>query len=191
MVEPWILGAFAAVLTSIPAHLHTKLASRDGGSQPQQTRVLPVVAGDKQYALICYYETSGPVFGKMPLVYPPFASVQIAFPGKQVQWADITPKQVGLFTVLLTPEKEPYLGALERKDITMQEWRNADSRYDLLISRVLERQWLLTKHPVTAEEHTTAKELQDCVRILYDKPLLPYYQHEGRQFLAWLARAAK
>jgi len=74
---------------------------------------------------------------------------------------------------------------------SVQEWRSAEREYERLVSLVLERRWLLTRHAVTAEERATAQELQECTRILYDKPLLPYYQHAGRHFLAWMERAAK
>lgn len=191
MRDIWIMGVYAAVLASIPAHLRNQLEPREGGSQCQQTHALPVVAGDKQYALICYYKSDGPVYGKMPKIYPPFACVNVSYPNKETHWADVKPEALGLINLPITEDKVPYLGTLERGVISMQEWRSANDRYDVLISLVFERHWLVTRHAVTKEERATAQELQDCTRILYDKPLLPYYQHNGRQFLAWMERAAK
>lgn len=191
MKEIWLIGAYAAVLASEPAHLRSQLAPREGGPQSQQTPVLPVVAGEKQYAQICFYKSDGPVYGKMPKIYPPFARVRVSYPDKKVHWDDVEPETLGLVGLPLTDNKVPYLGTLEKGIFSMQEWRNANDRYDVLISLVFERRWLLTRHGVTTEERATAQELRDCTRILYDKSLLPYYQHEGRQFLAWMTRAAK
>lgn len=185
------MGVYAAVLASVPAHLRNQLEPREGGPQFQQTYVLPVVAGDKQYALICFYKSDGPVYGKQPKLYPPFACVKVSYPNKETHWDDVKPTALGFTNLPITEDKVPYLGTIERGGTSMQEWRSANERYDVLISSVFEHCWLLTRHAVTAEERAAAKELQDCTHILYDKPLLPYYQHEGRQFLAWMERAAK
>ena len=191
MKEAWIIGAYAAVLASVPAHLRIQLQAREGGTQAQQTLVLPVVAGDKQYAFICFYETEGPVYGKLPKIYPPFASVRVSYPGKDVHWEDVKPETFGFINLPQTADKRPYLGLLESGASSMQEWRNANARYDALISVVLERRWLLTHYSTTTEERAAAQELSDCTRILYEKPLLPYYRSAGRQFFAWMERAAK
>lgn len=191
MKEAWLIGAYAAVLATVPAHLNSRITPREGGLQSQQSLPIPAVAGERQYVLIYFYESSGPVFGKMPDVYPPFASAQVFFPDKEVHWNDVKPEALGLTKLPVDEEKKPYLGTLERGNFSMEEWRNANKRYDVLISQVLERRWLLTRHPITVEERASARELQDCTRILYDKPLLPYYQYAGRQFLAWMERAAK
>ena len=191
MKDIWIIGVYAAMLASIPAHLRNLLEPREGGAQFQQTHALPVVARDKQYALICFYKTDGPVYGKMPNIYPPFACVKVSYPNKETHWADVKPETLGLTHFPRTKDKVPYLGTLERGRISMQERRSAIERYDVLISLVFERRWLVTGYATTTEERAAARELQDCTRMLYDKPLLPYYKHEGRQFLAWMERAAK
>ena len=190
MKEFWLYGAIAAALLAPPAHLKGHVEKMDGGGH-YSTQILPVVAGDRQYALLGFCYITGFSPGQERWLTAPFATVTVAYPDKRVVWRDIQPIDFGL-----TPTRHPgdpaeYMGLVERKGLTVSELSNARSRYPQLVSAVMEQRWLLTQHAVTAEEKATARELQDCVRILYDKPLLPYYQHAGRHFLAWMARAAK
>lgn len=162
----------------------------DGGGN-YATMVLPVLEGDKQFALLSFCSVSGNRPTEERKMYPLFASVKVSYPEKQVVWKDVHEGDFGLTSPLRDEGKEPYLGVVDRSGLVSGEWANAKRRYTPLVSLVMEKRWLLTQHTVTAEECATAKELQDCVRILYDKPLLPYYQHAGRQFLSWMERAAK
>lgn len=192
MKEAWLIGAFAAVLSSVPPHLRNTLEPREGGLQSPQTHALPIILGEKQFVVISFYKSDGPVYKKPLKIYPPFASVSVSYPNKEVKWSDVTPTSFGLINLPITESNTPYLGVLEQNGTSsIREWRNADARYDQLISLVLERRWLLTRQAVTPEEQATARELQECTRILYDKPLLPYYRHVGRHFLGWMERAAK
>jgi hypothetical protein len=192
MKDIWLIGAFAAVLASVPAHLRDKVEPQEGGTQPQQTQAIPLLMGDKQYVLISFYEMDGPTYGELPKIYPPFASAYVSYPSKEVKWQDVTANDFNLISLPLDALKKPYLGELHPgQAASVQEWRSAEREYERLVSLVLERRWLLTRHAVTAEERATAQELQECTRLLYDKPLLPYYQHAGRHFLAWMERAAK
>ena len=83
------------------------------------------------------------------------------------------------------------LGPIQRDHLGKDEWYNAVTTYFPLVLRVVEQRWLVTAYPTTTEERETARALQQCVRALYDAPLLPYYRHFGHHFLAWMERAAK
>ena len=83
------------------------------------------------------------------------------------------------------------LGPIRREHLKKGEWYNAVTSYLPLLLRVVEQRWLVTAYPITVEERETARALQQCVRALYDAPLLPFYRHYGHHFLAWMERAAK
>ena len=190
MKELWLYGAIAAALSSPPAHLKGRVEMMEGGGN-YSTEILPVVTGDRQYALIGFCSITGFSPDQERWLTAPFATVTVAYPDKHVVWHDTKPVDFGLSPTRHPGSPTEYMGLVEREGLTLSELRNARSRYPQLVSMVMEQRWLLTRHPVTAEERATARELQDCVRILYDKPLLPFYQHAGRHFLAWMARAAK
>ena len=188
MKEYWLYGAFAAALAATPAHLREPRIN-DG---TYETLTLPVVIDGKQYAMFSFCDQEAANPSKASRVSPPFASVYVAYPNKTFFWKDVTSRDFGLTQWPLDEHKESYLGVLSRKHIhSIEEWVSATKEYNRLVSLVLERKWLITAHFATQEEQKAARELQDCVRILYDKPLLPYYRHAGRQFLAWMERAAK
>jgi hypothetical protein len=42
MKDIWLIGAFAAVLASVPAHLRAKIEPQEGGTQTQQTQAIPL-----------------------------------------------------------------------------------------------------------------------------------------------------
>ena len=190
MKDYWLYGAIAAALSSPPAHLKREVEMMDGGGH-YSTEIVPVVLGDRQYAQMGFCYITGFSPGQERWLTAPFATVTVAYPDKHVVWRGTKPADFNLMPTRHPGDPTEYMGLVERQGLTISEFSNARSRYPQLVSVVMEHQWLLTKHPVTAEERATARELQDCVRILYDKPLLPYYQHAGRQFLAWMARAAK
>jgi hypothetical protein len=190
MKDLWIYGALAAAMAVAPAHLKRKVEVRDGGSR-YAAAVLPVVEGEQQYALFAFCHITGSRPGDKRYLTAPFATASVSYPTKEVHWRDTKASDFKLQTQPQPGYETEFLGIVDRKGISMAELRNADSRYPQLVSLVLERRWLLTRHAVTAEERATAQELQECTRILYDKPLLPYYQYMGRHFLAWMERAAK
>lgn len=188
MKEAWILSAIMAALAGAPPHLAKRVQPMEGGGR-YTAEILPVVEAEKQYILLAFCSISGSSPSDERRLYPPFATVHISFPDKLIRWEEIDDKKYA--GTHLDHNNRHYLGLVERIGITPTVWTNAHTQYLSLISLVLERKWLITKYAVTPEERATAKELQDCVQILYDKPLLPYYQQNGRQFLAWMERAAK
>ena len=190
MKEFWLYGAITAALAAPPAHLKGHVEMLDGGGN-YSAMVLPVVEGDKQYALLAFGSVSGHSPSEERRIYPLFAAVKVSYPARQVQWLDLHEGSFGMRTTLFDAQHTPYLGVIDRHNLTVDEWTSARQRYPPLVSLVMEREWLLTRHAVTNEERATARELQNCVRVLYDKPLLPYYHYAGRQFFAWMERAAK
>jgi hypothetical protein len=190
MKDFWIYGALAAALAAPPAHLKWLAEELDGGGN-YTAAVLPVVEGDRQYALLAFCDVTGNNPSEKRYLTAPFATVSVLYPTKEVQWRDTKASDFKLKTEPQPGYKTEFVGIVEREGVSIAELDNADSRYPQLVSLVLERRWLLTRHAVTAEERATAQELQECTRLLYDKPLLPYYQHAGRHFLAWMERAAK
>lgn len=191
MKETWLLSALAAALAGAPAPLSKQVQSMEGGSR-YVAEALPIVEGDRQYVLFTFCHATGGRLGEERRLYPPFATAHVSYPDKHVQWHEesVKTRLTGL-PVLLDNERQPYLGVIKRAGVTPSEWTDARVKYDELIEVVLARKWLLTRHPTSVEEHNVAKELEDCVRIVYDKPLLPYYKERGRQFLTWMERAAK
>ena len=190
MKEFWLYGAIAAALSSPPAHLKREVEMMDGGGH-YSTQIVPVVLGDRQYAQMGFCYITGFSPGQERWLTAPFATVTVAYPDKRVVWRDTKPIDFGLSPTRHPGDPTEYMGLVEREGLTMLEFDNAERRYPELISKVMERRWLLTQHSVTVEERATARELHDCVRVLYDEPLLPYYQHIGRHFFAWMKRAAK
>ena len=190
MKEYWLYGLFTAALANPPAHLKGQVEMLDGGGN-YSTEIIPVVQGDKQYAQLAFCKVTGIRPGDERWITTPFATVTVAWPDKHIIWQDVRGRDFGLVSVHKKGTLTEYAGQMDRAGTTMAEFRQARSRYTPLVSMVIEREWLLTRHAVTDEERATARELQDCVRILYDKPLLPYYHHAGRQFFAWLERTAR
>lgn len=190
MKHYWLYGLFMSALASPPAKLKGQVEDFDGGGN-YSTMILPVIVGDKQYAMMSFCKISGSMPNDERRLYPPFASLSIAYPDKHTQWGELKRGDYGLNASLVDPDKVHYLGVIEDNGTSLDEWESAQARYPELISAAIEHRWLLTHHAVTKEERATAQELQDCARILYDKPLLPYYHHAGRQFFAWMERAAK
>jgi hypothetical protein len=188
--EFWLYGALAVAMATIPTHLKGRVEMLDGGGN-YSTEVLPVVEGEKQYALLAFCDITGTRPGEERWLSAPFATVTIAFPDKKTVWRDTKAANFGLQPVRRPNDDGEYIGLIDRAGISVDELINARRRYPELISLVLERRWLLTRHTVTPEEQATARELQECTRILFDKPLLPFYRHYGSHFLAWMERAAK
>lgn len=191
MKEYWLYGIFAAALASPPPHLKGRVEALDGGGN-YTTMVLPLVQGGKQYAMMSFCSVTGSRPTEERRIYPIFASLYVSYPDKKVEWRDVQSDNIRKTGRLLDSYDKPYLGILDRSGISVSEWQDARERYAPLVSLVIERRWLLANnHVATFEERNTAKELQECIRILYDKPLMPYYQHYGSNFLAWIEKSAK
>ena len=190
MKEAWVLSAIMAAFAAAPLPLAKRVQPMEGGGR-YVAEIIPVVEAQNQYIVLTFCSISGSRPTDERRLYPPFATACVSYPDKQVRWEEIDDKIYAGNRSPLDPNNRYYLGVVERSGITPAVWTAAHTQYVNLVSLVLERKWLVTKHAVTIEERATAKELKECVQILYDKPLLPYYQHEGRQFLAWMARAAK
>lgn len=192
MNDTWLVSALIAALAGAPAPISNRVQPMEGGGR-YVAEALPVVEGDKQYVLFTFCTVSG---GNRPgterRLYPPFAKAYVAYPDLKVRWQEVDEKKgIANLATLTDADNHRYFGVIKRVGITSSEWTNTRVRYNELLSVVLERKWLLTRHATSAEERATAKELADCVRVVYDKPLLPYYREEGRQFFAWMERAAK
>ena len=191
MKDPWLISALMAALSGAPAPLAKRVQPTEGGSR-YVAEALPIAEDNKQYVLYTFCTASG---GNRPgnerRLYPPFAVARVSYPDKQVAWRVVEKKSAESNGALLDSDKQPYLGNIERAGVTPSEWTDARVRYNELIVLVLERKWLVTHHAPTAEERLVAKELEDCIQIVYDKPLMPYYRLNGRQFFAWMERAAK
>jgi len=184
----WLYEAFNAALAAPPAHLQRRVARLIGGSS-YSTAILPVVEGEQQYAQLgfCRVRSCRPSTERW--LSAPFATLSVAYPSQHPTWRDTQANQFGFMTTVRADDPTEYVGVINRQGMTIAELNEASTYYPRLVSRVLEQRWLLTRYPTTEEERATAQQLQQYVRVLYDKALLPYYQHEGRQFLAWLARA--
>ena len=191
MKDPWLISALMAALSGAPVPLAKRVQPAEGGGR-YVAEALPIVEGNEQYVLFTFCTASG---GNRPGVerhlYPPFAVAHVSYPAKKVVWRAIERNGAEATATLLDADKQPYLGNIVRTGITPSEWTDARVRYNELIGLVLERKWLVTLHPPTSQERQTAKELADCIRIVYDKPLMPYYRLKGRQLFAWIERASK
>jgi len=185
----WLYEAFATALAAPPNHLKGRVERLIGGGN-HSTAILPVVEGEQQYAQLGFCQTMGSRPSDERWLSAPFATLSVAYPSQRPTWCDTQASQFGLTTTTRADDPTEYVGVIDRQGITIAELEEASSHYPRLVSRVLERRWLLTRYPPTAEERATAQQLRQCVRVLYDKALLPYYQYEGRHFLAWLARVA-
>ena len=124
-------------------------------------------------------------------LYPPRVTLRIHYPSGRFEWLEPEASAYGGPPLQPDPRGSLYLGAIVRDHLGPTDWIDAVKRYFPLVCRVVERRWLVTAYPTTTEERDTARELQQCVRALYDAPLLPYYHHYGAHFLGWMARAAQ
>jgi len=181
--------AFNAALATPPAQLKGRVEKLIGGGN-YSTALLPVVVGEQQYVQLGFCQTTGARPDAECWLSAPFATLTIAYPDQQITWRDTQAAHFGMSTTVRAGDPTEYVGVIDRQGITVQELNEARTQYPQLVLLVLERRWLVTRHAPTAEERTTAQQLQQYVRVLYDKVLLPYYQQEGRHFLAWIARAA-
>jgi len=189
MENIWLYGVFDSALATPPAHLRGRVERLIGGGN-YSTAILPVVEGEQQYAQLGFCEIIGSRPDDERWLSAPFATLAIAYPDQQSTWRDTQASQFGFMTTIRADDPTEYVGVVDRPGITLEELTEASTYYPRLVSRVLERRWLLTRYPTTDEERATAQQLQQYVRVLYDKALLPYYQHEGHHFLTWLVRAA-
>lgn len=154
--------------------------------------VVPQVLDGNQYAVVAYCGRGGGREGIQQVVYPPFALVRVAYPDKTYQWIEVTSESFELSGLPLDEQNRPYLGVMETAKEYGHRGRNATiDLYNQLVSQVLERGWLLSEHQPTAEEKAVAHELQECIQLLYDKPLMLYYEYVGRDFFAWMTKATR
>jgi hypothetical protein len=189
MTDYWLEEALEDAFDAVPAHL---LSPPRINTATLTTCVIPQVMEERQYVVVAYCARGGGREGVIQMVYPPFAIVRVCYPDKTYQWEDVTSETLNLSGLPLDEQRRPYLGELENSKDFGTRGRNATIElYNQLVSQVIEQEWLIKSHHPTAEEQAIARQLQDCVRLLYIKPLLPYYQHVGRDFLAWMAHAAQ
>ncbi len=189
MKDSWLYEVFDIALAAPPAHLKGRVEMLVGGGN-YCTAILPVVIGEQQAVQLGFCQTSGVRPDAECWVSAPFATLTIAYPGQQISWRDTQAAHFGMTTTVRAGSPTEYVGVAGQEGITVEEFIEARTQYPQLVMRVLDRRWLVTRHPTTAEERATAQQLQQYIGGLYGKPLLPYYQQEGRHFLAWLARAA-
>jgi hypothetical protein len=188
---PWAQGITRPAMATLPARFALYM-----NDATYSTLILPVVIEQQQYAVVAYCLGSGRVQDQPQEVLPPFAVLYVSYPDKSVRWEEVTPEKYanyGLVNLATNAYEEQTLGYVDpyAPGVTTEALQHARRQYLHLISLVLEREWLLKPNPPTEEERTTARELQACVALLYKKFLLPYYQHVGHDFLAWMTRAAQ
>ena len=156
------------------------------------TCVVPQVLDGRQYVVVVYCARGGGREGIKQVIYPPFALVRVAYPDRTYQWTEVTPESFELAGLPLDEQKRPYLGVMEEAKDFGARGRNATIHlYNQLVSRVLEQEWLVSTHQPTAGEKAVGHEFQECARLLYDKLLMPYYEHVGHDFLLLLARVTR
>ncbi|WP_046247014.1 hypothetical protein [Hymenobacter terrenus] len=189
--KEWFAEADDAAMGALPAHLRLFIATPETS---YQAAPVPVLVGEEQWVLSAFCDDTGPGFnvtlGVPRTIYAPRVLQWIHYPSGKFRWEEPAPNAYGLLTAT-TDDAGVRLGPIERGHLQKMEWYNATISYLPLVCRVVERRWLVTAYPITEEERATARELQQCVRALYDAPLLPYYRHYGHHFLGWIERAAK
>ena len=188
---PWVQGISRPAMATLPARFALYM-----NDATYSTSVLPVVIEGKQYAVIAYCLGSGRLQNQPQEVLPPFAVLYVSYPDKSARWEEVTPEDYanyGLVNLATNAYEQQTLGFVDpyAPGVTTEILQHTRSRYIHLISVVLEREWLLNSLTPTEEESKVARELQECVALLYKKFLLPYYQHVGRDFFAWMTRAAQ
>jgi hypothetical protein len=187
----WLRGTTRPAMATLPAHLSLYM-----NDATYSTNFLPVVIEGEQYAVISYCLGSGRLQDEEQAILPPFATLYVRYPDKTFRWKEVTPADYpayGLVDLPIDEYQQSYIGRLApyAAGITEEALENAQSEYLRLICLVLERGWLLSHQSITDEEQTAARELQQHIGVVYDTLLLPYYQHVGRDFFAWMTRAAQ
>lgn len=187
--EYWLEDALEDAFDDVPTQLLSPPRINTG---TLLTCVVPQVLDGKQYVVVAYCGRGGGREGAQQVVYPPFALVRVAYPDKTYQWTEVTPESLELTGLPLDEQNRPYLGVIEEAKDYGPKGRNATiDLYNQLVSQVLEQGWLVSAHQPTAEEKAIGHELQECIRLLYEKPLMPYYKRIGHDFLFWLAHATR
>jgi hypothetical protein len=185
----WLEDALEDAFDDVPTQL---LSPPRINTATQLTCVVPQVIDGRQYVVVAYCSRGGGREGVKQMVYPPFALVRVAYPDKTYQWDEVIPESFELSGLPLDEQNRPYLGVIEQAKDYGPRGRNAIIHlYNQLVSRVLEQEWLVNAHQPIAEEKAVGHELQECIRLLYDKPLMPYYKYVGHGFLLWLAQATR
>lgn len=184
----WHINFDIDAMNAVPAHLQRFLETNES---LYISATLPVVVGaDEQWLLTAYCEHSGYRERDPTDIYAPRVLQWIHYPSGEFRWEEPAPNAYGLATAV-QDDFGLCLGPIERDHLPGNTWHEASLAYFPLVRRVIERRWLVTAYPPTAEERETARALQACVAAYFDKPLLPFYQHHGTRFFAWLARAAQ
>lgn len=191
-VEAWYLKVDDAAMAALPPRLDLAV----NATETYVTPLIPSLEGEEMW-LVCSFcpATSAGyanVHGVPRLLYPPRVTQRIHYPSGRFEWLEPAPSSYSGPPLPVTEHGVKYLGVLTRNEhLQPDELVNALEKHFPLVCRVVEQRWLLTAYPTTEEERATARELQACVRALYDAPLLPYYRHYGHHFLAWMERAAQ
>ncbi|UYZ64377.1 hypothetical protein [Hymenobacter weizhouensis] len=191
MIEDWYISVKRAAVETLPPDLYLDVTALGG----YNTVLIPTVEGEEQWLISAYCGVTSSGYanahGVPRLLFPPHLMLRIHYPSGQFEWIELENSPYDGPALQRNAAGNECLGPISREHLGPGEWRNAMRRHFQLVCQVVEQRWLLTAHSVTAEEQAVARELQDCIRAAYDKPLLPYYQHYGRHFLAWMERAAK
>lgn len=186
--KDWLVKADNVALAELPNHLRLFINTPEAFYEAAS---LPVVIGEEQWLLSTFCEQGGRGWPNDPrTIYSPRVQQWIHFPSGAFRWEEPAPATYGSLTAV-QDEFGICMGSIQRGHLIGNEWHEAAMRYSSLLLLVMEQRWLLTAYPTTNEERETARELLACTHIYYDQAMMPYYQHYGRHFLAWMERAAQ
>ena len=190
-VQGWLNKAYKTSKEILPARLQS---FRKTMETTYQAASIPVLLGEEQWLLLASCESTSAGYAaahNVPRhIYAPCLLEWMHYPSGEFRWEEPAPATYGS-TTAVQDEFGLCMGPIQRQRSPTKSWHEASTEYSFLVERVIERRWLVTAYPLTTEERETARALRECIVVYYDAAMLPFYQHYGHQFLAWVARASK
>lgn len=181
----WVEVATGAMWNALPAWI---TMTQDDTFELGVTPAIPAILDGRQCVVMAFYRVSKKTEKAGSRVYPPLGACYVSYPDMETVWRPLqTTDHAALFTVLRDGNGRHYLGEREA-GFNSSSTDEMSRSYQRRVSLLLQRRWLITRHAVTKEEQTTAYSLHECVKILYELPLLAYYQHNAWQLLGWIRR---
>ena len=181
----WVEVATDSMWNELPIWVTEAVYKRD---KVRATHPIPAVLDGQQCVLTAFYRVANYAEQDDRFIYQPHGACCISYLEMETVWQALpTTTAISAATVLIDDNKRPYLGKIKSgfDDSAADEIVKA---YRRLVSLLLQRRWLMSRHAVTQEERNTARHLRECVEILYAGPLKNYYHLKAWQLLGWIRR---
>lgn len=152
------------------------------------THPIPAVLDGRQCVLTAFYRVASCDEQNNCLIYPPHHACCMSYPEMETVWQPLPAiADISSVAAFIDENKRPYLGKT-KAEFEGPATEEAVKSYQRLVTLLLQKGWLMTRHAATQEEQQAARYLRECVEILYHGPLKSYYHLKAWQFLGWMRR---